>query len=120
MKGYLLLLISVLTMSVAAQRVVLKADKQKILIGEQFHLRVQANFYKGEALDFFEVDTIPGFVCTLNAAGEVELLNRQVLEYFGKTTEELKNWAMNDAVHPGDLPGVVDACRDPGECGRTC
>lgn len=61
MKGYLLLLISVLTMSVAAQRVVLKADKQKILIGEQFHLRIQANFYKGEALDFFEVDTIPGF-----------------------------------------------------------
>jgi len=61
MKGYILLLISVLTLSVAAQRVVLKSDKQKILIGEQFHLRIQANFYKGEALDFFEVDTIPGF-----------------------------------------------------------
>jgi len=28
----------------------------------------------------------------MNAAGEVQLLNRQVLEYFGKTTEELKNW----------------------------
>ena len=38
------------------------------------------------------VDSIPGFVCTLNAAGEVELLNRQLLEYFGKTAEELKNW----------------------------
>jgi PAS domain S-box-containing protein len=37
------------------------------------------------------VDTVPGFVCTLTAAGEVELVNRQVLEYFGKTTEELKN-----------------------------
>jgi len=61
MKGYILLLISVFTLSVAAQRVVLKSDKQKILIGEQFHLRIQANFYKGEALDFFEVDTIPGF-----------------------------------------------------------
>jgi hypothetical protein len=61
MKGYFLLLISVLTLSVSAQRVVLKTDKQKILIGEQFHLRIQANFYKGEALDFFEVDTMPGF-----------------------------------------------------------
>src|SRR3989454_7203985 len=55
------------------------------------------------------VDTIPGFVCTLNAAGEIELLNRQVLEYFGKTTEELKNWATSDAVHPGDLPRVIEA-----------
>jgi PAS domain-containing protein len=50
------------------------------------------------------VDTIPGFVCTLSAKGEVELLNRQVLEYFGKTTEELKHWATSDAVHPDDLP----------------
>jgi PAS domain S-box-containing protein len=35
------------------------------------------------------VDTVPGFVCTLSAEGEVELLNRQVLEYFGKRPEEL-------------------------------
>jgi hypothetical protein len=34
------------------------------------------------------VDSIPGLVCTMSAAGEVELLNRQVLEYFGKTVEE--------------------------------
>ena len=52
------------------------------------------------------VDTVPGLVCTLNAAGEVELLNRQVLEYFGKTKEELKNWALSNACrfHPDDLP----------------
>src|SRR5881296_2607676 len=64
------------------------------------------------------VDTIPGFVCTFNAAGEVELLNRQVLEYFGKTTEELKNWATSDAVHPDDLPRVVDAWRRSVETGE--
>jgi len=57
------------------------------------------------------VDSIPGMVCTLNAVGEVELLNRQVLEYFGKTPEELKNWATSDAVHPDDLPRVIDAWR---------
>ena len=55
------------------------------------------------------VDTIPGLVCTMNAAGEVERLNRQVLEYFGKTPEELKNWAKSDAVHPDDLPRVIAA-----------
>src|SRR5260221_295742 len=64
------------------------------------------------------VDTIPGFVCTLSAAGEVELLNRQTLEYFGKTTEELKNWATSDAVHPDDLPRVIDAWRCSVETGQ--
>jgi hypothetical protein len=62
MKGYiLLLLVLCLSVSAIAQRVVATADKQKILIGEQFHLRLQANFNKGEPLDFFQVDTIPRF-----------------------------------------------------------
>jgi formate hydrogenlyase transcriptional activator len=55
------------------------------------------------------VDTIPGFVCTLSAAGEIEHLNRQTLEYFGKTAEELKNWTTGDAVHADDLPRVIEA-----------
>ena len=64
------------------------------------------------------VDTIPALVCTLNAAGEVELFNRQVLEYFGKTTEELKNWATSDALHPDDLPRLTEAYRHSIETGR--
>jgi formate hydrogenlyase transcriptional activator len=64
------------------------------------------------------VDSIPGFVCTLSAAGEVELFNRQTLEYFGKPIEELKNWAMSDAVHPYDLPRVIDAWRHSVETGQ--
>jgi formate hydrogenlyase transcriptional activator len=64
------------------------------------------------------VDTIPGFVCTLTAAGEVELLNRQLLEYFGKTTKELKDWSTSDAVHPDDLPRVIDAWRRSVETGQ--
>src|SRR5580693_4899373 len=64
------------------------------------------------------VDSIPGFVSTANAAGEVELVNRQVLEYFGKTTEELKNWDTSDAVHPDDLPRMVEAYRRAFETGE--
>src|SRR6266436_10141108 len=64
------------------------------------------------------IDSIPGFVSTANAAGEVELVNRQVLEYFGKTTEELKNWATSDAIHPDDLPRLTDAYRHSIETGR--
>jgi PAS domain S-box-containing protein len=64
------------------------------------------------------IDTIPGFVCTLSTAGEVELLNRQTLEYFGKTLEELKNWDTSDAVHPDDLPQVVEAWKHSVETGE--
>jgi formate hydrogenlyase transcriptional activator len=55
------------------------------------------------------VDTIPGFVFTLSAAGKVELLNRQALEYFGKTIEEWRNAPNFSHVHPDDLPCVMDA-----------
>src|SRR5467141_1561025 len=49
------------------------------------------------------VDTIPGHVVTTTPAGEIELLNRRVLEYFDKTPEELANWQTSDAIHPDDL-----------------
>ena len=55
------------------------------------------------------VDNIPGLVATMGATGEVEFLNRQTLEYFGKSNEDLKNWAMSDAVHPDDLPRIIQA-----------
>src|SRR5262249_2940957 len=55
------------------------------------------------------VDSIPGFVVTMTARGEVEFLNRQTLEYFGKTNEELKNWTLIGVVHPDDLPRVIEA-----------
>src|SRR5437870_8264544 len=55
------------------------------------------------------VDTIPGLVVTTTPAGEIELLNRQVQEYFGKTPEELANWRTTDAIHPDDLPLTIAA-----------
>ena len=55
------------------------------------------------------IDSMPGLVCTLGPAGEIQLLNRPLLEYFGRTPEDLKNWAMTDAVHPEYLPRVVAA-----------
>ena len=55
------------------------------------------------------VDSIPGLVCTMDAAGEIEQLNRPLLEYFGKTPADLKNWKMTDAVHPDDLAEVIRA-----------
>jgi len=53
-------------------------------------------------------DNIPGLIALLSAAGELEVVNRQLIEYFGQTLDELKYWGTNDTVHPEDLPGVVD------------
>ena len=64
------------------------------------------------------VDNIPGLVATTGAMGEVEFLNRQTLEYFGRTSEELKDWALIDAVHPDDLPRVIEARKKSIEAGQ--
>jgi PAS domain S-box-containing protein len=64
------------------------------------------------------VDNIPGLVATQGAMGEVEFLNRQTLEYFGKTNEELKNWALIGAVHPDDLPHVIEVRKKSLETGQ--
>ncbi len=54
------------------------------------------------------LDCIPGLVCTLSPAGRIELANRQLLNYFGRTLEEINAWAMTDAIHPDDLAHVID------------
>jgi PAS domain S-box-containing protein len=64
------------------------------------------------------IDNIPGFVHTTSATGEVEFLNQQVLEYFGKSKEELKDWSRIDIVHPDDLPRVIEAWRMSVETGE--
>ena len=55
------------------------------------------------------VETIPGLIAVMTAEGGVEHVNGQVLEYFGRTLEELKQWGTTDAVHPADLPRVIAA-----------
>ena len=55
------------------------------------------------------VDNIPGLVATMGPMGEVEFLNQQTLEYFGKTKEDLQNWSLIGAVHPEDLPMAIEA-----------
>jgi PAS domain S-box-containing protein len=53
----------------------------------------------------FMVDTIPGLICTNNPQGEVEHVNKTLLDYTGKPLAELLNWTV--VVHPEDLPNVA-------------
>jgi PAS domain S-box-containing protein len=51
------------------------------------------------------VDTVPGFLCTMTARGEVEFVNQGILDYTGWTLEELTDW--RPLIHPDDLEMVM-------------
>jgi PAS domain S-box-containing protein len=55
------------------------------------------------------VDTIPGLVYTMNPAGEIELVSQQIVDFFGKPLEELKDWPA--LIHPDDRPRLTSLVR---------
>jgi PAS domain S-box-containing protein len=64
------------------------------------------------------VDSIPALIAVMNSAGEVEVVNRQCLEYFDKSLDELKAWmAEGGTVHADDLPAVASAWTHSVETG---
>ena len=58
------------------------------------------------------LDGIASLVSVLAPNGEVETVNRQCLEYFGRSLEWINNWETNDAVHPEDLPALLNFIRE--------
>src|SRR5437870_8987115 len=64
------------------------------------------------------VDGISALVAVLTPDGAVEIVNRQVLDYFGKTLEDMREWSSSDAVHPDDLPGVISVWTRSIESGQ--
>jgi PAS domain S-box-containing protein len=71
-------------------------------------MRVQGALLESERSARSAIDGIAGLVSILTPNGEVETVNRQIFEYFGRSLEELKNWGTSDAIHPEDLPHVVE------------
>jgi PAS domain S-box-containing protein len=67
------------------------------------------------------IDTIPGLVWTSRPDGHIDFLNRRWLEYTGLALEEASGWGWQAAVHPEDIPGLLDywgsilAAGKPGE-----
>jgi hypothetical protein len=53
------------------------------------------------------IDSIPGPIVTLTNTGDVDMVNRHLLEYFGTTIEKARQWGSNDLVHPEDLPQLI-------------
>ena len=51
--------------------------------------------------------SIPGLVASLTPTGGVDFVNDPLVEYCGRTLEELQQWGTSDTVHPDDLPRVI-------------
>ncbi|MGY4572033.1 PAS domain S-box-containing protein [Bradyrhizobium sp. USDA 3256] len=64
------------------------------------------------------VDAIPAPLAIMTADGEVEAVNRPVLEYFGMGADELKRWDTSGAVHPDDVAATISTWRRAVETGE--
>ena len=80
--------------------------------------RAEAALLQSEQRFRLIVDRIPGLICTMTAEGEVELANRQILEYFGKPVQELKDWTTSEAIHPDDVARAIAAWSRSVETGE--
>src|ERR1700730_2649860 len=63
-------------------------------------------------------DSIPALGALMTPAGEIELVNRQVVEYLGATLEELKGRAIGDRYHTFAPPHTPAPWRASVEAGH--
>jgi PAS domain S-box-containing protein len=71
-------------------------------------VRAQEALRESERSARSALDGIAGLVAVLAPNGEVETVNRPLLEYFGRSLEEQKNWETTNMVHPEDLPHTLE------------
>jgi PAS domain S-box-containing protein len=66
------------------------------------------------------VEGITALITVTSADGQVSFVNQPVLDYFGKSLDELKRWTPSDSLHPEDLPRVVAAWQRSLRDGQPC
>ena len=96
-----------LLLDVAANQAAIGLQQARLLSDQRRFATELDALRESERNSRLVVDGIPGLVALLTAEGEVHFVNRQILEYTGRTLEELKQWGTNDTVHPEDLPHVI-------------
>jgi PAS domain S-box-containing protein len=65
------------------------------------------------------VDEIPALITLMTPTGDLEFVNRQVVDYFGAPLEQLQGWPTGDTFHPDDRAGVRAAWRRSVETGQA-
>jgi PAS domain S-box-containing protein len=90
--------------------------RKKDFLNERGELAMNGQPYDAQLQQLIE--SIPAPMVLMSAMGELEAANRQVLEYFGKTVDELRAWRAGNWIHADDLPRAVAKWRDALETGR--
>src|SRR5215475_14204665 len=65
------------------------------------------------------LDSLSAPIATMSVDGRVDVANKQFLDYFGMSIEQLRDWEKSDVVHPEDLPRV-SAWMESLERGQPC
>jgi formate hydrogenlyase transcriptional activator len=66
----------------------------------------------GQSLDIrLLVDRIPAFTWSTHPDGSVEFVNQRWREYAGLSAEESQGWGWQTAIHPEDLPSLMEKQR---------
>jgi PAS domain S-box-containing protein len=58
------------------------------------------------------LDRIPTLAWHARADGSAEYLNKRWLDYTGLSMEQARGWEWQAAIHPEDVPGLIDTWRD--------
>jgi len=73
----------------------------------------------GQSLDIrLLVDRIPAFTWSAHPDGSVEFVNQRWREYAGLSAEESQGWGWQAAIHPEDLPSLMEKWRELLRCGE--
>ena len=65
------------------------------------------------------VDTIPGLVWSTRPDGSAEFFNQRWLEYTGLSAEQARDWGWKVAIHPDDLPRMLEIFHEALSLGRS-
>ncbi len=66
----------------------------------------------------FLADFIPDQVWTARPDGALDYVNERVLQYFGRSFDEMIGWGWQEVIHPDDLPGVRELWSRSFETGQ--
>jgi hypothetical protein len=65
------------------------------------------------------IEAIPGMICRGSATGEIEYVNQRVLDYTGKTLEDVAGFGWASVLHPDDAERVLSTYLQSIATGQT-
>jgi PAS domain S-box-containing protein len=81
--------------------------------------RAEEGLRQGEQRFRLVLENIGAQVIATTLEGELEFVNQPVLDYFGKTKEQMNGWRTSDVIHPDDLASAIAVWKGSIESGAS-